>query len=528
MAITDRILSALNLTTTQAAAAATSRAYEAGMYDGNDEPPQGELKTFGYQRQLAAGLRDFTKMTHDEIIEIVWTLYQSNPIAKRYLQIKRDHIIGRGVSPTAVDEKLQEILEAFFQHNSLHKRLGKLTLQLYLWGEQCYPAHVRQADGQVTLGYIDPGEIETVITHPNNAMENWAVVCKMRQSDRDKRVYRIIRQDRGFSDGQRIYSGNYKDKQVTASQARLEPWELKLLSTHGLKEYTGSVFYFAVNNVSNQPRGFSDLLQIADWLDSHDETLFALADREQFAGYFSWDVTLTGATADQVRERAAAIRKTPPKRGSVNVHNDAETWQFNYPDLKTSASIASADAIETHALGGVGLPRHWYAHGDGTNRATAMAQGDPTLKTLQHDQDAVKECIIAMLEFVRDQAEIAGYWRGKDGALDVVMPEMATKDLSRVSSTLSQLVTSLSAAVNDLKVITPETAAKAVAKVLAEIDIEYNPEEELQKAQQNAQNAPQSPQPGKQVQTDPQAQKTAQKAQEWLQQRIMEHSTNGK
>lgn len=527
MAFYDRILSAINLTTAATAEAASARAYEAGYFDANDEPASGDLRSYGYRRQLATGLRDFTKMSHDEIIEIVWTLYQSNPIAKRYLQIKRDHIIGRGVAISADDKKLAAVIDGFFEHNSLHTRLPKLTLQLFLWGEQCYTAYTRKADGQVTLGYIDPGEIEAVITHPNNAMEAYAVVCKLRTTDPDKRVYRIARRDKGYTDGDRVYSANYPDKLVGASQARLEPWELKLLAANGLKQYTGTCFYFTVNNVSNQPRGFSDLLQIADWLDSHDETLFALADREQFAGYFSWDVKLTGATEEQVKARAKAIRNSPPKRGSVNVHNDAEEWMLNYPDLKTSASIASAEAIETHALGGVGLPRHWYAHGDGTNRATAMAQGDPTLKTLQHDQDTVKEALVTMLTFARDQAEIAGAWRGKSGEFNVSMPEMATRDLSRVTSTLSQLVTALSAAVNDLKVITTETAAEAVAKVLAEIDIEYNPAEELQKARQAAQDAPQQPTDGKQAQPDPQAQQTAQKAQEWLQ-RAMEGHRNGR
>ena len=156
-----------------------------------------------------------------------------------------------------------------------------------------------------------------------------------------------------------------------------------------------------------------------------------------------------------------------------------------------------------------------------------MAQGDPTLKSLQHDQDTIKEFILTMLSFVRDQAEIAGYWRGKEAEFDVTMPEMATKDLSRVSSTLSQLVTSLSAAVNDLKVITHETAAQAVAKVLAEIDIEYNPAEELQKAREVAQETPQEPPPGGQEKGDPQARQTAEKAQEWLQQRMKEFS-NGR
>lgn len=498
MAIIDRILRAFNLP--EFTQSDLTRAFEAGWNDANDDPPTGDLKSFGYQRQTAGGLRDFTKMSHDQIIEIVWTLYQSNPIAKRYLQIKRDYIIGRGVAPISDDDNLQEIFDDFFDHNLLHSRLPQMTLQQFLWGEQCYPAFVRKSDGRVTLGYIDPGEILTVVTHPQNAMEAWAVVCKQKVGDVSQKVYRIIKRE--------------NKQYLTAAQITPESWERELWERYGLTAYTGDCFYFAINNVSNQPRGFSDLLQVADWLDSHDETLFSLADREAFAGYFSWDVEIEDATEDQIRARAKAVRCNPPKKGSANLHNSKEKWTFVYPDLKQPGSIASAEAIETHALGGLGLPRHFYAHGDGTNRATAMAQGDPTFRTMQGDQDTIKEFILTMLYFVRDQARQAGYWKGKpEATVDLQMPEMTTRDLSRVTSTLSQLITSLTAAVNDLRLITKETAAKALAKVLAEIDIEYDPIEELKAAQQAAQDQPQ-PEP------DAQAKATAQKAQEWLLERM--------
>jgi len=511
--------------TTSALSTRVSEAYADGYSDGEDEPVSGTTAKYGYRRAMSQGLRDFSKIDYQTILETVWTLWQSNPVADRAMEIKRDYIVGRGMAFTADDDDLQRIVDEFVEDNKLARRLREFTLQLFLFGSQCYPVFVRKTDGRVRLGYIDPAEIETVIAHPENAMEMWAVVVSERQdaavwsSRVDKRVYRIIRKGEtvvvsicagcgaaisaGFDrcsycgkalDGNEkrsVQATQYEDLLVTAVQAILEPWEHLMLAQYGLSAYSGSCHYEKVNSVSNQPRGYSDLLQQADWLDQHDETLFALADREQMAGYFSWDVTLEDADEPQVRARSQELRVKPPKKGSVNVHNGKETWAFNYPDLKQNATIETQKALLTNVLGGLGLPRHWYGYGDETNRATAQAQGDPTWRSLEHDQDVVREMVLGMLEFARDQAQIAGNWTpSKETSRDITatLPEMTSKDLAAVTTALSSLAMALSQAVQE-GWITHETAAKAWAKVLAELDVEVDVAEELEKIAQEIEDS---------------------------------------
>jgi hypothetical protein len=258
-----------------------------------------------------------------------------------------------------------------------------------------------------------------------------------------------------------------------------------MLASYGLSDYAGSVLAYKVNSISNQPRGYSDLLQLADWIDQADETLFALADREQMAGYFSWDVTLTGADEKKVKERAKEIRNNPPKKGSANVHNDAELWRMDSPDLKQAGTIETYNALLTLVLGGAGFPRHWFGYGDETNRATAEAQGDPTWRTLEEDQAAVEDMLMQICEFVRDQADIAGAWSGSEGEIRLEMPEMVTKDYTRILNVLTQLSGALLASV-DAGWMTNETAAEAWAKAMLEIGIEYDVIEELSQAEEQA------------------------------------------
>jgi hypothetical protein len=492
--IGSRILSAIRLTTESEAKQRAHRAFEMAHNDfsGNDDPASGDIAKggFGYRRVTTKGLRDFTKMTHDQIIDVVWTLFQSNPLAKRDLQIKRDFILGRGLSVQTDDEDLQAVIDEFWKKLKFSKQLKKFVLQKHLWGEQIFPVFVRQTDGAVRLGYIDPGMVEHVSTHPHNSMEPWAVVLKKSQDEKVK-IYRIIREDEGHLENGEVIQPVTPDKLLLAQQTQLAPWELIFLAANGLSEYTGDCFYFSINNVSNQPRGYSDLLQVADFMDAHDDTLFGLAEREQLAAYFAWFVKLIGASPEKVAERAKAGRKNPPRRGSVNYANENEEWTMATPDLKQEGSVATVTALQEHVLGGEGYPSHWYANGSETNRSTAEEQGAPTFKTLETWQDDTADDIKEILQFVADQAEIAGIWTpGEDDAtINVIMPEMLKRDMVKVSTAMQQLFNALLVAKDQLKVLSRETVSKAVAKTMLELGIEYDPIEELEKVDAEAEQA---------------------------------------
>ena len=515
MATLDNWLSKIGLTTTDRlqeietkladVTSRVNRAYEAGfddgMYNGEDEPPTGTVATYGYSRSTAKGLRDFSKMSHDQIINTVWSLYQSNGIAKRALTIKRDHILGRNTKPEAVGDKaLQAILDDFWKCNKLRERIKKFTLEKFLWGELCLPVFVRETDGRVKLGYIDPSDIEDVLPHPSNVLEPWMVICKLRQGESVRRVYRIVREDESYPNlkGKMIQAPN-EGKLVRHSKALLQPWEKSVLRRQiGLTEYTGTCFYFSTNNVSNQIRGFSDLIQSVDSLDQHDETLFALGEREALAGYFSWDVALDTQDDSQVKKRASEIRKNPPrKKGQINVHNNSEKWELVHPDLKQPGTVATAEALKTHALNGMGQPPHWHGEDNTATRTTADSQNNPTNATLKHEQDKIRDMIIFMCEFVRDQAEIAGNWQPTpieddagqltdimSGEIRVAMPEISVKDTSRAATVFNQIVSGLVVSHLDLEVTSRETVAKAVAVALAELGVDYDAMEELERVDQ--------------------------------------------
>ena len=465
---------------------AKTRAYESGFDDGgNDEPASGSLASFGYRRASGDHIRDFGGLDYDTVLNSAWRLMLMSPVARRYLQLKRDYELGRGVDIKAEDTELQAWLARFWESNEMQIRLKRFVYQYHAFGEQCFPVFVRHSDGRVKLAYIDPAEIEKVIQHPDNALEKWAVVLKVTvvavdepwRTQTGRRVYRIVREDEGVlmePDGE-LTPPTYEDRLVIAEQSQLQPWEIEMLKYYGLEAYTGSCFYFSRNDLSNQSRGYTDLLQVADWIDQDETILFDLADRENVSGYFVGDVALEGADEEQVAARAKSIRTNPPKKGSFNVHNTKETWSLQAPDLKQAGSVETHNATQTHVWGGLGLPNAWYGRGDETNRATAQAQSDPTWKTMASDQDEIYYMIFSILRFVRDQAIIAGQFFASEN-IKLILPEMTKKDLTQIGGALSSVSVALSMG-EDRGWITRATAIEVMAKLLAEIDVSIDPED---------------------------------------------------
>lgn len=489
-----RIIGALGGVTRDAHSTAKTRAFEAGHSTAiEDEPPSGDLAKFGYRRASAGSVRNFGGLEYDKVLDTAWRIYLMSPVARRYLQIKRDYEIGSGLKVLADDEQLQVVLDSFVKANKLDERLGMFAFQWHLLGEQMYPCFVNSTDGAVRLGYIDPVEIEKVIQHPENALERWAVVLKIQSTDAnepwraihsDNRVFRIVRLDEGADLGDDVVAPpQHAGKLVTHDQVTLEPWEIEMLKAYGLVEYTGSCFYFPRNALSNQPRGYTDLLQVADWLDQGEGVLFDLVDRENLAGYFFIDVAVSGTDPEKIKARTAELSRNPPKKGSINYHTDNEIWNTASPDLKQSGSIETSKEVLAFNLGGLGLPKHWYGSGDETNRATAQAQGGPTWRTMEHDQGEVTDLLLELLEFARDQAEIAGVGTWEDGDITIVAPEMTTKDTLAIAGAAATLSTALMVA-EDRGLMTHEHAIEVWAKLMAEFDIDIDPAKEAKAVNQ--------------------------------------------
>jgi len=363
------------------------------------------------------------------------------------------------------DEEHQGWLDEWWADpiNRLDERLPEYLRALALFGELALPTFVNEVTGRVRLGYLDPTTIDHIATDPVNRSQPIGIVTVR---DSRGRVYRY----------RTILIGDDRDLFSTATQEQRA-------------KYTdGEAFYFRINALPGGTRGRADLLAPADWVDGYDEFLFGELDRAKFLRDFVWDVTLKGATPDEVEARARKI--TPPAPGSVRVHNDSEEWGAVVPELQAADLSELARLIRNHVLGGATLPEHWFGGGGDVNRAVGAEMAEPTIKCLSMRQRTVKTMLETMGRYVLwARARVEGGreidWSDHRWKVTAVFPEMSPKDTTKYAAALSQVVVAVSSAVAEGR-ITELTALRLIAAVAGRLGVEVNAEDELEDAQEEA------------------------------------------
>ncbi len=406
--------------------------------------------------------RDLTPMTRERMRDLAIYLWQSNLLANRMIELPIAYLLAEGVQLVAKNPEAQKFLDAFWHDpiNRMDLKLTKKVREMALNGEQCWPVFVR-IDGRVRLGNLDPALIATLVTDPDNPEQPIGVVTKKNRKGQARR-YRIIvmgSEEDCFTERTRQIRTTFTD---------------------------GDCFYYAINDLTAVPRGHSALLGQIDWLDAYEQFMFGEIDRSHVMRSFMWDVTLNGATADEVKAKAKEI--TAPKPGSVRVHNDSETWKSESPELGSYESAAAARLFRNHMLSGSTLPEHWFGGGVDVSKATASEMGDPTYKMLAMVQRIWRLILQDIGRFVISRGlDPSGLsWiDGEDEELapQAIFPELLTKDISAYASALAQVVAGCASAV-DRGFVTELTALRIINAVAGRLGVEIDAEAELKAAKE--------------------------------------------
>ena len=404
--------------------------------------------------------RDLMPITQARMVELAAYLWESNLLADRLIELPVAYLLGEGVRLTAPAPEDQAALDAFWRHplNRMDLRLESMIRELSLFGEQVYPVYVGH-NGAVRITTLDPSLISVIVTDPDDPATPIGIVT--------------VRDDKGRYRKLRIlYNG---------------PESMFGAKTQAIRSgFTdGSAFYLSIRRLSSGKRGRSDLLAASDWLDGYERFLFGELDRTDFLRAFVWDVTISGLTDDQVKERAKTI--TAPKPGSVRVHNQSETWEAVAPDLKAADTDAAARTFRNHLLGGATVPEHWFGGGGDVNRATAGEMGEPTFKVLSQRQRLWKAALEQIGTYVvRARRGVLGsVAEDADFGVLAVFPELSARDTTRWATALQQVAASTQILL-DRGLWTRDRALRAVEDVASRLGTTCDPVELLAAAQREA------------------------------------------
>lgn len=415
-----------------------------------------------WRRLTGDSSRDISPMTAKRARDLSVHLWRTNTLANRLIELPVAYLLAEGVELVVADEEVQGWLNAFWSDpiNNMDMKLPKKVRELSLYGEQCWPAFVNEHNGHVRLGYLDPDNIGTVVTDPDNIEQVIGIVTKPDKKG-NKRRYKVI-----VNGGEHMFTK----------------------STQAIREtFTdGQCFYFRINELSNSTRGSGDLLAQIDWLDAYDHFLFGEIDRADFMRAFVWDVEMKGLTEEEIKNKLKNM--TAPSPGSVRGHNESETWNAISPQLGAGDTESLSRLFRNHVIGGSTMPEHWFGGGGDVNRATGESMSEPTFKVYTMRQKIIGYMLeqVALFQINcrldpsgKTMLDPADY--DADFTPKAIFPEMTAKDTTKYASALQQVVVAAGIAV-DKNFLSELMAVKIIQSVGERLGVDINPEEELKTA----------------------------------------------
>jgi hypothetical protein len=385
--------------------------------------------------------RDLNTITQRRMHEIAFWLFDTNPMAHRIIELTRDYVVGDGFTYKCKDPKVKQVVDDFWHNprNDLDCTIDENVMELCLFGENVLPLLVNPVNGAVEMSYIDPAWVVKINKDKRNPRWNSEVIWKAPRGQKEHTLD-IIHPD-----------NNPRSK------------------TYG--KLVGSVAYFSINKPINATRGRSDLLCLSDWLDGHDQFLFARLERAFLLNAFIWDIEAQGMNTKAELDKFVQDIGIP-RAGSIRAHNEKVKWNAVSPKLEASDASDEARLFRTQILGGAGYPEHWFGEPSKTTRATALETAQPTLRKLKSRQNKVKYHYQQLLKFVIDQAIIHGTLpEDVDTAFEVISPNITSRDDRGLAQALSSFTDSLVKAVSQ-KWLTNDEAASAYKTVTSQIGVE--------------------------------------------------------
>jgi hypothetical protein len=333
------------------------------------------------------GRRDLSPLDQSRMLVVSRYLYDSHPLAAWMVDQRVALLVGDELGysieidgaalgktheeTTDLEKAIKRALDRFWDGPvfSVRFRADELLTSAFVDGELLLPIVTRnEIDGLPQFDMADASQIQGVHLKPGSGLLVDAI--------------------------------ELKPKDPSATGKRLTPVTFNPAS----QRLEGDAFFFRYSFIANQARGRSFLLRVSDWLDVHDQFLYARADRATLMNAMVWHVTVKGATPEQVQAKAAELRKDPPnKPGTLRVTNENEVWDPKTPDLKAEDATAESKLLRNYILGSKGMPESWFADGGDTTRTTAGEQNDMALMALRRERKMVRTLFRSMLHYAYDE-----------------------------------------------------------------------------------------------------------------------------
>lgn len=397
-------------------------------------------------RRISQVKTDIPPFIHERMQIISKWLAETNPFAVRYIKLVKDYTVGEGVTITAHDKDIDNLLSTFWQRNNMDHRITQFAAELAIFGEQLFAIYL-DPDSIIRLQYISPLNIKEALRDETDPSIITTIIL------RDN-----VRYDIKLDAGGKLIP-----------KPKIDIIRLQKTKKAGYK-LRGEGFFFAINKIEDAGRGISDIFPIADWVGVYDDFLFNRADRSAYLNNWYYDITIKNASPQQVQQMQTDLQQTSHKPGMYRIHSDTVTWKVATPELGGEDAAAESGMFLSHIWTALGIPLHWTSQVSTAGRATAVEASDPVYKFMIGRQRIIKQFISQILQFQIDQAIIMGTLADSniDTYFKIDMPRIAMRDLQRTAGAINRLAAGIATMTKD-NIITKEEARSFFLDVMSQV-----------------------------------------------------------
>ncbi len=373
-----------------------------------------------YDQQSGSDQRDRYAFDRREMLRQALDAWRTNPLARRIVDIATQYIIGGGVSITSHHKPTSDFLKDWWHHplNKFDSRAAEWSDELIRSGEIFLLLSTDQA-GMTFVRAIPAIQIDEIITTPNDIQQE-IEYTQAAGWDPNKEDWAAI---------QRWPAYNPLDDQPGPDG-----------------RYPAVMLHYAINRPAGAVRGESDLAPILKWLSRYSAWLEDRVRNNKYRNSFLYVVTAKFANEAERLARQTMLNTNPPNPGSIMVTDDNETWTVIKPQMDSFEAGADGLAIKKMIAAGVGIPMHFLAEPEGTNKTTAEVSGGPTYRHLEQRQDFFTWMIADLVHAVVHRRATVDPKIHPDAKIDVHAADLSPRDnisIARATNSIGAVFTQL-------------------------------------------------------------------------------------
>lgn len=289
---------------------------------------------YGFRRlRGSVYLQDVMPIDKIYMARVARALFYTSPVAKKVIMTPIIWYFSGGLNIVSKNKRIVKIAKEFVD---IYERIiHDMLVAFMLDGELVVPILVMK-NKLIEYGYVDGLSISQVNFDKKNAIFP------------DEIIHTIDRRD--------------TMPEATSPVPSSDVHTLKVLRNNLITEeiYNGTdyCFYFRANNLPSY-RGRSFIEQLIDVIYNFDSYISDIIVQNQLMGSVLWDITMNGASKDEIDNRRNELMRNPPPPGSFIVHNENETWTLVEKKYHGEAQRIDSDILLRHIALGSFLDLNW-------------------------------------------------------------------------------------------------------------------------------------------------------------------------